>query len=429
MDADRKPSAWTPRRALVAALVLVVLAVAYLAVSAGPPPMDGHGRQLFGLWRTRHVVVALALAWGSIALVVWSFGPRARARFVALNVSFAGFWLLLEAVGLAGVVSYPKLLGGVAHEQLGTRPQPNVDVQGVAREDLATSWNLPREPIPFHFQTDHRGFRNAEDRDAADIYCLGDSFLVAGLVAQDAIVPAVLERDLRRPTMGVALVGLSPQAEAQLLLDTQVPFEGRLVLHFVFEGNDLLDSAAWRSGKKGEAPSWKERTLANQLVVRAQLLTQPQPAYVERRTGWIGDEAYRFGWLKNSFEGLEGELQPIADKLALLAGRVRSAGGEYAVVIVPDKLRVLGPSCRFPADSEVADWKSHCGPIPEFLARWSATSGIPVLDLTEPLRAATRADDVPWFPADTHWNATGHRVAAQAIAAWEPVQRFAQKAR
>src|SRR5207247_7280932 len=105
--------------------------------------------------------------------------------------------------------------------------------------------------------------------------------------------------------MNVAVSGQGPQEEEELLFSTGLPLQGRLLLHFVFEGNDLLDSAAWRRGSWTQELPWKERTLLNQLVVRAQSLTQAEPSYARSRTGWIGDEAYRFYWLRFSFEGLD----------------------------------------------------------------------------------------------------------------------------
>jgi hypothetical protein len=50
---------------------------------------------------------------------------------------------------------------------------------------------------------------------------------------------------------------------------------------------------------------------------------------------------------------------------------------------------------------------------------------VPYIDLTEPLRASARAGAIPWFQADTHWNSIGHRVAAEALAEFEPIRTWA----
>jgi hypothetical protein len=417
------------RAARLGALGLVSLTALWLWWTAAAPALDGPGRQSFGLWRVRHVAVALALLWSAFALLVAQAGPRARTRFVVANAACVACWLLLEGIGALGLVSYPALLGTGGGQPLGGARVPGLDLRGRAQEDEARRWGLPRPAIEYRIQTDRHGFRNVPDRESADVYCLGDSFLVAALVPGSETLPAVLEPRLQRPVMGVALSGLGPQAECELLLDAGLPLEHRLVLHFLFEGNDLIDSAAWRRGQKTGPVPWRSRTLLAQLLLLAQRHTQPQAAYVERHTGYIGDEAYRFYWLRQSFDGLESELAPIAEALRRLRDRIRAAGGEYALVLVPTKLRVLGPFCRFPADSELADWRRHCGPMPAFLCAWGAGEGVGVIDLTEALRAACQRGEVPWFPADTHWNANGCRAAAEALAAWPLVSAWISSGR
>jgi hypothetical protein len=306
-----------------------------------------------------------------------------------------------------------------------------VDVSGAAREDLADAWDLPRPRIAYRFRTDADGFRNEPDRASTDVVCLGDSFLVDGLVPHDALVTAQLESRLGRSVRAIALVGIGPQEEAELLAEVHPPLDGRLLIHFVFEGNDLLDSAGYHALRAGtappageEGPGWKDRTLANQLVLHLQVLTDPDPGFLRHRRGWIGRDPYYFQWLRPSFEGLEGEIPRIMKTLGEIRRTVESAGGRYAVVLVPEKIRVLGGFCRFDEGSEIADWRSQCGPLPEALRDWCAETEVPFVDLTEPLRASVREGAIPWFQADTHWNEVGHHVAAEAIAASDAVRSW-----
>lgn len=46
-----------------------------------------------------------------------------------------------------------------------------------------------------------------------------------------------------------------------------------------------------------------------------------------------------------------------------------------------------------------------------------AENGIAFLDLLPPLQAAGLPDTLLYFAGDAHWNAAGHRVAAEVIAA------------
>jgi hypothetical protein len=398
-----------------------------LASTAAPDGSEGEAAKLFGLWRTRHALLALALAWIAIAAAALALSPRALARWIAACASAAITFGLAEVLALAGWLPFPQRERVNAVNELGARAQPHLDVRGETGEDLALAWGLPTPKVPFHYRTDRRGFRNLADRADAALYCLGDSFLVAGLLPVEELLATRLEQRLQRPTMNLALVGLAPQDEAALLREARVPLEGRLVLHFVFEGNDLRDSARFRTSGPAQAaaaaaPSWRERSLANRFIVWLQESTQPAAQRgAARAEGTIGGQRYLFHWLANSYRGFEGELEPIAECLAGLRREVEAAGGRYAVVLIPQKIRVLGPYCSAPAGTPVARWEEQLSPLPGHLASWSARTGTPFLDLTPALRAATARGEVPWFSADTHWNAIGHAVAAEAITAWEPV--------
>jgi len=400
-----------------------LLAAIWLVLHTSPPPMEGGGRQFFGLWRTRHVAVGLLLVAAGAAFAFPRTDRRVRRRAGAAALGLLGAWILLEILG-ATLISWPEVFAGSELSQMGTVAVPHLDVRGVAHEDLATSWGYATTPIPFRFRTDGRGFRNEVDRDAADVYLVGDSILVAGLLPWEATLAAQLEQRLGRPVMNVALVGLSPQAERKLLVESGLPLRGRLVLHFLFEGNDLLDSRSWRLRRADSAadPGPTRGLLIQELVVKLQKLTQPHPAYAAAHTGRIGGEDYLFGWLEPSFRGLEDELPEIAGSLEGFRRDVETAGGEYAVVLVPATIRVLGPLCTFAPGSDLADYRRHCGPLPEYLRGWAERSGTPYLDLTPALEESARHGAIPWFRGDTHWNATGHRVAAEAIAGWSFVR-------
>jgi len=423
---DRTRSASARRGARILAPALVAAAILILWLTASPSRDDGGGGQLFGAWRTRHVLVAFVALWLAAVAFAAARSDRAARRVLIVTVTLGLAWAALELVGLAGLVSYSRLSGGPETEQRGVRAVPHLDETGETREDLALRWNLPSALIPYRYRTDRRGFRNEPDRENADVYCLGDSFLVAGLVPFEDILSAQLEQLLGRPVMNVALVGLSPQEERELFDASKLDVAGRLVLHFVFEGNDLRDSARWRRGasQPAQGESWTKRTLAHQLVLRLQDLTQDKVAEVEGRTGWIDGTPYRFNWLSNSFRGYEDELAPITECLGRMRRDVEAAGGRYAVVLIPAKIRVLGPLCTFGTGSAIADWRAHCGPAPEYLRAWSEREGVAYVDLTPALVESARAAAVPWFPADTHWNAIGHRVAADALSESEAVRSW-----
>ncbi|MBL8901605.1 MAG: hypothetical protein JNM84_28515 [Planctomycetes bacterium] len=435
MNSTLRSRGLTPRLrrgAAIAAALGIVIVVALLASTASSEGSDAEPTKFFGLWRTRHVLLALALAWSALAAAALAFSPRSCARWIAASLSIGVTFGAAEALALVGVPHFPTRERASAVNELGARAEPHLDVRGETGEDLALAWGLATPKVPFHYRTDRRGFRNHVDRAEAALYCLGDSFLVAGLLPAEELVATRLEQRLQRSAMNLALVGLAPQDEATLLREARVPLEGRLVLHFVFEGNDLRDSARFRTSGPAQAaaavaPSWRERSLANRFLVWLQEITQPAAQRAAARAeGTIAGQRYLFHWLANSYLGFEGELEPLAACLANLRQEVEAAGGRYAVVLIPQKIRVLGPYCSAPAGTPVARWEEQLSPLPAYLASWSARTGTPFLDLTSALRAATARGEVPWFPADTHWNAIGHAIAAEAIAAWEPVVEWSR---
>ncbi|MBK9386729.1 MAG: hypothetical protein IPN34_18090 [Planctomycetes bacterium] len=430
MNTTHRSRGTTPqlrRGAAIAAFLGIVFAVALLARTASSEGSGEEPARFFGLWRTRHALLALALAWSALASAALALSSRSFARWIAASLSIGITFGAAEALSLFGVLRFPSRERANAVNELGARAQPHLDVRGETGEDLALAWGLDTPKVPFHYRTDRRGFRNHLDRADAAIYCLGDSFLVAGLLPAEELVARRLEQRLQRSTMNLALVGLAPQDEAALLRESGVALAGRLVLHFLFEGNDLRDSARFRTSGRAQAaadaaPSWRERSLANRFIVWLQEITQPAAQSASARVeGTIGLQRYLFFWLSNSYRGFEGELEPIMTCLEGVRAEVEAAGGRYAVVLIPQKIRVLGPYCSAPAGTPVARWEEQLSPLPAHLAAWSARTGTPTLDLTDALRAATARGEVPWFPSDTHWNAIGHSVAAEAIAGWAPV--------
>ncbi len=409
----------------IASVLSVVAATAWAATHTTTLSGDGTQRLMFGLWKTRELVVAGGLVWLAVAFALASASRKAVIRFGLANASFAAAWCLLEVAGVAGIVDYKAMLNPVATGHLGTEPIPYADVSGTTREDLASAWGHPSPEIPFRFVADRRGFRNEPDREEADIYCLGDSFLVAGLVPWADTVTAQLESFTQRPVMSFALNGLAPQEECELFKSADMPAEGKLVIQFLFEGNDLLDSAALGPEETQEQVPLKDRTLANNLILRLQQRTQPADAFLALRSGTIDDETFLFRWNRSAFAGYENESGRILNALGHFRNEVEAAGGTYAVVMIPSKIRVLGPHCEFPNNSPLADWEAHCSTWPDAVRTWCDVQEIAYLDLSEALEESIARGEMPWFSGDTHWNANGNRVAASAVANWKAVQTWA----
>lgn len=411
----------SPRLFVLAGLALTVAAAAALVVTADAAAGGAATDRLFGLWRFRHVAVAVLLAMTALGAFAVAAGRDAAMGYVVIVGTVLLFGAVLEGAGRLGLVDWTALLGGSRSSDPGpgwTRVA-NQDIRGETYQDIAVRLRLPSDPIGFEYRTDAYGFRN-DSAAPAEVIVLGDSVVLGAAVPVAETVAPLLSRRLDRPVMQAALLGLSVQGQHDMLAEAGVPLDGRTVIQFVFEGNDLLDSRAYRSRNEGTETAEGTRSLVRlawgALVSRS---SDPTIDHVCR----IDGRDYAFLWTRRSFAGLEGEFDHIAQAIAGFAGRVEEAGGTYVLVFVPTKYRVLHDLCNFPDESALADSNANLSGLPGELADWSGASGIPMLDLTAPLVEAAQAGSIPWFWGDTHWNADGHRVAADAIAGWDALAR------
>jgi len=406
-------------------LWLAILTVGWMLVTI---EHTNERRLLFGMWRNSAFLVGIGMAW--IASLTLLLGISRKSFFIGLVISglFLTALIVLEMVGLLNLISYSELLLGTGGKTkpLGSEPVPRLDVRGLAYQDLSGGIGIPPDPIPFHYKTDRRGFRNDQDRDGADLYLVGDSILVAGLIPFEETITGRLEAELNLSVMNISLIGIGPQRERDLFLGAKLPTTGRLVLHFLFEGNDIVDSAAYPEGQEGKGRKWrlKDRSFINNLLTWLQMKTSPVDPWAMRRIGYIDGRPYRFAWTRETHVGHERELGRICAALGELRDAVIDAGGQYAVVLIPDKIRILGPSCKWPEGSYLNPYEQHLSPLRDHVILWCRRESVEFLDLTEPLLEAARSGRIPWFPLDTHPNEIGHEVMAKAILQWGLVSKL-----
>lgn len=408
---------------VAAGLTSLVLALLIVVLSADSSITTPATRRLFGLWRIRHVAPAIFLIVVGTGLLL-AAGPRHRL-LAYLSAILSTFTTLgaLEIVGATGMVQWNSLLASRSGElgSLGTQAVPYLDIAGVTYQDTAMVWGLSSEPIRFRYRTDRYGFRNQVDRpqDEIDIFLLGDSILVSALVPSEESLAAVLEKLIRQRVMQVALIGISPQEEHDLYRQAGFDPKGKRIMQFIFEGNDLSDSLHYASKKEngGQEPR-RGNSLIRYLWDRLTAATDHPSTLNGRRFCEIDKTTYTFLWAKNSFEGIEEQAQTVMRSLEDFSQEIKAAGGQYMVVFVPTKLRVLKGLCNFPPEGEIRDPEEHIGPLRGHMNDWASRSGVPVLDLTEPLALAAEDGRIPWFWGDTHMNETGLAVSAQAISDW-----------
>jgi len=389
-------------------MAAVAAAIAWLVLRAAPPPV---GRALFGLWRVPDVALAAALL--IVAALASCRSRRAKLRLATAAASATLVWFTVEVVFVTCVgVAAPKILG---KDRL-----PSCDLKGETVPDVAARFGLPCRSIPFHYTTNARGYRNLPEREAADVYCVGDSYLVSALLAWPETPVQQLEHLSRRRCVSAALIGLSPQeAQAEFAhAAAGLDLHGCVVLQFLCEDNDLIDSARFTAAAAAPRRSLYERSLLCRLVNALQQLTQPVVAEAGRRTAFFDDTPVLFLWHHQQGDPCEQQWPNIERSLDEFRAAVEARGGSFGVVLIPQKLRVLGPFCTYPQGNDLLPLAAHLTPMPERLAEWSRRTGGEVLDLTDALQAAARAGHLVWLADDTHWNAAGAATAAAAVASW-----------
>lgn len=144
-------------------------------------------------------------------------------------------------------------------------------------------------------------------------------------------------------------------------------------------------------------------------------LPNPDGRRVARARLSTGDEML-FVAGEREFTLTERSEEPLAHYAGWLKAQLAEVGLTLLVVLVPEKYAVYASLLDDPTDP---------APLPttEFLARAERelnARGIPAVNVGPPLRDAARAalpeGRYVYWPDDTHWNAAGVRVAAEAIA-------------
>lgn len=411
----------------IAALGLAA-AVLTLVLGAADPRLPD---LLFGAWRLRHVMLAGAfIVLAGACLATW-LGRTVALVFWSGTLSALLLLAALEGAGRAELIDWGAAAAGPARDGTGAPGWtlvPGVAIEGETYQDIATLFGIPHDPIPFAYATDEFGFRNAAGEAAgAGIILLGDSIVLGAQVPRAQTIDSIVETATGRPAAQAALLGLSIQEQHDMLRGAGLPLEGKQIVQFLFEGNDLLDSRAFRrsggtrqaTDPGGAGTGDKAKAAGGSFIKRlwAPLVRRSNPP--ARYAGCeIGDQAYLFLWTRKSFDGVRDEFGAITEAILAFRGEVEGAGARYALVFVPTKYRVLQPSCAFPGGSLIAAPEEQLSDLPDALAAWARASGFAYLDLTGPLQQAAAKGTYSWFWGDTHWTAEGHAVAGRAVARW-----------
>ena len=331
--------------------------------------------------------------------------------------------------------------GGAEHEDLYALGQCSP-----TREELAHLDRLPDAT----FVADAEGFRGRFGSGDPRILFLGDSFVLAkNFDLRDAWTGRVATA-LSVETVNVGLYAYGPPHEHAALVRCVSAYAPRRVLHVLFDGNDLPDAQGYAEWKAGGLPFWRWQVAGKSpwqtSPVRAlgawtldglsrtpENPLQPYRGEIAgRRVVLAFSPPYLFA-LAHAPEALRREpgWQPIFDALRACLDLCRQRGIDYTLVLAPSKETVYGVEAlsRVPAQAAaaaagwppqaaarfVADASRYRNGFAAAVKAWAGSEGIACLDLLPAFDAAMRLGREPsYFAFDSHWNAAGQQIAADA---------------
>ena len=339
-----------------------------------------------------------------------------------------------------------------AHPTLGFRLEPNTWLPDRAGGRINSLGVRGGDPAP-KAQDEHR------------VLVLGDSFTYGAGVATEEAFPAVLDELARAAGRERFLNAGTPSYGTLRELAWLEAFGDELeldeVLLAVFVGNDFTDNADTSvrrifdgrmlpegedqtAGWKLQLKLWRYESHLYRLLVRRKPKQAPSaPAAPPVVLGDLDEEQraqlaqFDMGFADANKdrlgiylpEGLSPDIEalntPMEDALDGVHAWCLERDLELSMLIIPDKMQVeqermelarrrADPEGRYPApDAERPQ---------RFLSAWCAARGLSCVDVLPSMRAGTRAmaDSEPsteyyYLFNDTHWNAAGHRLAAEEV--------------
>ena len=285
---------------------------------------------------------------------------------------------------------------------------PSASLALVEEGDLGhhTPYAQPRSVV---WETDEYGYRARAGRWAdSELVVVGDSNATGSGLSQDDTLAEVL-----RTEQGIPAYALAPSNMTGFLADAR--FRLRPPKYVVIECVERSVLGVFSTIPPPEIPlRWLKSDAVRHLelaLVRLKRLNSL--SYLRARLDGPRQVRSYGGLLFHSGpEGIRvprpGHISAAADTLARYAALARDRGFQVAVLIIPDKETVY--SDFFPS-----------GPAPTLLPalhRALRERNVTVVDIEPSFRAARKLGQPPYLADDSHWNTTGVRIAASAIAGW-----------
>jgi hypothetical protein len=381
------------------------------------------------------------LAWGTALMLAAPPRSWVIARFTLTTLALILPLGCLELLSVAGIADFrtwfptssldPRHNGdNVPDQELIHIHKPYLKRAGATHGDIAYAFHLANAPLyPYEVKCDRNGFRNARDLTEAEIVVLGDSFVEGGSVAADDLMTATLGRFAGCNVANLGQSGYGPQQELAVLRRYAAPLRPKVCVWTFYEGNDLDDVRRYRpltqsDGRDVRSTPW-ERSFGRNIFLFLSLKLGdilPPDAVDQAPSGhfldWNG-RTTRLFFLERGARTPHQAQSALDEVVSVLTAAHRYCTANRIrlfVVFAPEKFRVYQKYCTFSPDNPCA--RQVLDDLPERLhARVAAISPeIGFLDLTPALTAEAAQGRLVYFADDTHWSATGHQAAGQAIA-------------
>jgi hypothetical protein len=404
-------------------------------------------------WRVRVGLLAVALIapLGVAELTLRAF-PRLlpawfRQRFPPNGIEFE-YPGVLDRTPIGGM---PLPYGVDPYD--GPPPHDLVDFGVAIRADAEVDRrDVPRLVLP----ADHDGLPNAARPERPDIVLVGDSFTVFAAQLEPPGLQARLAARLEAKILNVAISGIGPTHEFDLLQRVGLPARPRLVVWMFFGGNDLLDSL-WSMVQRDQGHQTWGQLFADRRPPKlwvpslllalagvgapARLATESLPglplqADPTRRLWFYPDTVRQCAQPQATVVGNDG-WQNVQAVLRSAQAACADAGCRLLVVYLPSKEQVWLPRVlpdaaqlrRFaeqavlkvvpvPADDAalLADLLANRGVLEQSLAAFCAAEGFAYWSATPVAEAFADSGRVGYYACDSHWRADLQGEVAEALA-------------
>ncbi|MCH7688937.1 MAG: hypothetical protein IH899_20055, partial [Planctomycetes bacterium] len=326
-------------------------------------------------WQSAQAVILTAMFF-SFAVVVCSPENNRRVRVFRVLAIWLGVLvaiILSESIALFLPLTYitDNPWYGAAEgsdrmakdsDQLMFERPPHLKWHGLSRGDFAFPVD-GEDPYArmVTFETDFEGFRNSVDISQADVIFLGDSFTEAGNVPEKE---TFVERTVRKLNVSGRNLGRAshgPSAELIILEKYGLKCQPRFVVWQICESNDLEDEVNFRKWidlgrpalpalyKLTRFAAWKRRSPTYHLFKRLRKL-EPWPYRGTFRDARGSVHPMLFIWSPPD-ESIRPAGHPgwplMAETLGKGAALLSKHDIELLVLLIPKKIRVMGPYVEF----------------------------------------------------------------------------------